>query len=73
MTNFERIKSASLEEIAKIICETHVGWSCCDACIAESICSDNYIRRTGYSGIVKWLEQEFKESKYKSNIGKHTK
>lgn len=41
MTNYEKIKSASIEELSDILCRTHCGYEKCDSCIVMRKCYDN--------------------------------
>lgn len=51
-TNYDRIKSMSVEEMAEYLSDH---WSCID-CAFEKDCDDNYI--SCHKNIKQWLEQE---------------
>ena len=54
-TNYDRIKSMSVEEMAEYLSDH---WSCID-CAFEKDCDDNYI--SCHKNIKQWLEQEVEE------------
>lgn len=54
-TNYDRIKSMSVEEMAEYLSDH---WSCVD-CAFEKDCDDNYI--SCHKNIKQWLEQEVEE------------
>lgn len=56
MTNFEKIKAMSVEEMAEWIDETIA--TRCDACPAEKICT---IEQSCVGTIIKWLEKGAEE------------
>ena len=56
MTNYDRIKSMSVEEMAEYLSDH---WSCVD-CAFEKDCDDNYI--SCHKNIKQWLEQEVEEN-----------
>lgn len=56
MTNYEKIKAMSVEEMARWIDETIA--TRCDACPAEKICG---IELSCVSTIIKWLDSEVEE------------
>ena len=56
MTNYDRIKSTSVEEMAEYLSDH---WSCVD-CAFEKDCDDNYI--SCHKNIKQWLEQEVNEN-----------
>ena len=51
MTNFEKIKSMSIDEIAKLLCDN----TSCSKCKFYDICGGAEIRFNGYR---RWLESE---------------
>ena len=55
-TNYDRIKSMSVEEMAEYLSDH---WSCVD-CEFEKDCDDNYI--SCHKNIKQWLEQEVDEN-----------
>lgn len=64
MTNYEKIKSASIEELSDILCRTHCGYEKCDSCIVMRKCYDNKRGGVKELGFCDWLRQEFDESLY---------
>ena len=54
-TNYDRIKSMSVEEMAEYLSDH---WSCVD-CAFEKDCDDNYI--SCHKNIKQWLESEVEE------------
>lgn len=53
MTNFERIKAMSVEEMAELLCK-------CSDC-TNGLCYGNDLCRYGQNGCLKWLESEVEE------------
>lgn len=55
MTNFERIKAMSVEEMAKCLCEMMTA-ECCDfSCPAREYCTPHN------NGLPRWLESEVQD------------
>ena len=67
MTNFEKIKSMTLEELADLLCDIACGeeGDGCKTCIAASLCS------FGYNGMKKLLESDSERVKIDELIGIH--
>lgn len=60
MTNFEKIKSMSIEELAKIMCDT-LDCNCCPCAEVDNIFFETHCPATpnhGYKLLVKFLESE---------------
>ena len=59
MTNYDRIKSMSVEEMAEYLSDH---WSCI-GCAFEKVCDDNLYRYIScHKNIKQWLEQEVREN-----------
>ncbi len=54
MTNFEKIKQMSVEELAEFICNRMCADCCDNRCPAREFCEAG----CRYSGMSKWLESE---------------
>lgn len=58
MTNYDRIKQMSVEEMAEYLSDH---WSCI-GCAFEKVCDDNLYRYINcHKNIKQWLEQEVEE------------
>ena len=55
MTNADRIRAMTDEELAQFLCETHVFEGACSGCIANEYC------KPGHNGMFEWLREEVKE------------
>ena len=59
MTNYERIKSMSIEETAKMFCDSN---RFCEECQAYSICSKAvHDSKHPYASVIKYLKSEAAE------------
>ena len=56
MTNYERIKSMSIEEMARMLCDS----TSCDECEVNDMCDGADTSRNGFT---KWLESEVAKTK----------
>lgn len=67
MTNFEKIKSMNLEELADMLCNIASGeeGGGCKTCIASSLCS------FGHNGMKELLESDSERVKIDELIGIH--
>ena len=52
MTNFEKLKSMSLEELALFVCENAMD---CEDCVGQDYCKRGDGRA---NGMIKWLKKE---------------
>ena len=55
LTNADRIRAMTDEELAQFLCETHVFEGACSGCIANEYC------KPGHNGMFEWLREEVKE------------
>lgn len=61
MTNYEKIKAMSIEEMAKDI-EKTISYNLCCYCVQSgSLCNSECSKRTDYEVIMEWLESEVKQ------------
>ncbi len=57
MTNYEKIKSMSIEEMAKMLCDM---CKCCDVFVAFDLFDIR--KKSDCNGFIKWLKSEVKEN-----------